>query len=172
MMQASEECIRAIKQFEGFSPVAYKDPAGVWTCGYGQTFGVSERTRMSELVADGLLRGNLRQIAAHISQAVTVPLTQKQFDALVDFEYNLGRGALETSTLLKLLNKKQYAKAAAEFPRWVHAGDNVLPGLLKRRLTEQSWFEAGFAPAEVLEAQGAAPHVGAPVIHVLPKKIA
>lgn len=141
-MQASEACIAAIKAFEGYREVAYQDSIGVWTVGYGWTLGIKQGSTMSEVLADALLRHRLDAIARDIASFVHVPLTQLQFDALCDFEYNLGRGALEHSTLLLLLTKGKYELAAQEFPRWCHAGDKVLPGLLKRRLMEESWFSA------------------------------
>lgn len=144
-MTISEEHIAAVKVFEGFRASAYRDAKGVWTVGYGWTLGVKPSTVMTEKLADTLLRGRMTAIAQHLASAVRVPLTQWQFDALCDFEYNLGRGALDESTLLRLLNQGRFIEAAREFPRWVHAGDKVLPGLVKRRLTEQSWFAAAAA---------------------------
>lgn len=139
-MQPSEALVSAIKKLEGYRSIAYQDAGGVWTCGYGWTQGVTAKTQMTMQGADYLLRGRLRAIAAEISAAVHVPLTQSQFDALVDFEYNLGRTALDHSTLLAKLNAGDYAGAAAEFPKWCHVGDKVVAGLLHRRLVEQGWF--------------------------------
>ena len=73
-------------------------------------------------------------------QAVQVPLTQGQYDALVSFAYNLGLAALKSSTLLRLLNARNYAGAAAQFPRWNRAGGKVLPGLTRRREAERVMF--------------------------------
>jgi lysozyme len=47
-----------------------------------------------------------------VQRLVKVPLTQGQFDALVDFCFNLGAGKLATSTLLKELNCRRYEDAA------------------------------------------------------------
>ena len=141
-MKTSEACIAEIKELEGYRETAYQDPKGIWTVGYGWTQGVHAGTTMTESAADQALRARIGQIERAIAAAVEVPLTQGQFDALVDFEYNLGRGSFDHSELRKLLNKRQYRAAAEQFPRWCHAGDQTLPGLLKRRLVEEGWFLA------------------------------
>jgi lysozyme len=75
---------------------------------------------------------------------VTVPLTQNQFDALVDFAYNAGAANLRSSTLLRLLNSGDYAGASGQFIRWNKATSNgqliVLPGLTRRRTAEAQLF--------------------------------
>ena len=45
-------------------------------------------------------------------------LNQNQFDALVDFVFNVGVRAFETSTLLRRLNEGNYQGAADQFLVW------------------------------------------------------
>jgi lysozyme len=71
-----------------------------------------------------------------------VPLSQNQFDALVDFVFNEGQGNFARSALLKLLNQKNYQAAACQFPAWCMADGQVLPGLVTRRAAERALFEA------------------------------
>jgi lysozyme len=71
---------------------------------------------------------------------VKVKLNQNQYDALVSFTFNLGVGALQKSTLLKKLNAGDYLGAAAQFPRWVYANKQKLPGLVTRRNEEKKLF--------------------------------
>jgi len=68
-------------------------------------------------------------------------LQQNEFDALVDFVFNLGRGAFAGSTLLKNLNAGQFDAAATQFDLWDHAGGQVVAGLLRRRQAEQAMFQ-------------------------------
>jgi lysozyme len=77
-----------------------------------------------------------------VSAAVTVPLNDNQFAALVSFVYNLGAGALQESTLLGLLNGGNYNGAAEQFSRFVYAGGEVLQGLVTRRNAERALFLA------------------------------
>ncbi len=77
-----------------------------------------------------------------VNNAVTVPLNQDQFDALVSFTFNLGEGNLKSSTLLKKVNAGDFAGAAQEFQRWNKAGGKVLPGLTRRRACEALLFQS------------------------------
>ena len=56
--------------------------------------------------------------------------------AIVDFTFNLGAGRLQTSTLRRRVNQKDWSAAALELRRWVYGGGRVLPGLVARREAE------------------------------------
>lgn len=139
-MTASERCIAAIKAAEGFRATAYRDVAGVWTIGYGETAGVKAGDTITEAEADHRLRVRVVVCAFDVQQLVRLPLTQGELDALIDFEYNLGRSSLAHSTLLAKLNAGDLAGAAAEFPRWSNAAGHQVAGLLTRRMQERGWF--------------------------------
>ena len=140
-MKVSDKGVALIKQCEGFRATAYRDAAGIWTIGYGHTAGVSPGDRITPQEGDVFLRADLAVAEDDVCRAVQVPLRQGQFDALASFAFNLGGPALEGSTLLRKLNAGDYAGAAAEFPRWCHAGQSVLPGLVARRDRERAMFE-------------------------------
>ena len=145
-MKTSDKGLALIKSFEGFSARPYLCPAGVPTIGYGATYYPDGRRvtmqdkPVSEADATAMLRSMLASYEAGVSRYVLVPVTQGQFDALVSFAYNLGLGALNSSTLLRLLNLRDYAGAAAQFARWNRAGGKVLPGLTRRREAERKLF--------------------------------
>ena len=130
------------EQFEGLSLEAYKDVAGVWTNGYGNTHGVVPGTTITLQEAQDQLASNIEGAEYVVNRVVTVPLTQNQFDALVDFVFNLGSGNFQSSTLLRLLNGGNYAGASNEFPKWNHSGGVVVAGLTRRRLAEQALFNS------------------------------
>ena len=71
-----------------------------------------------------------------VRKFVKVELTQNQFDALVDFAYNAGVGALQKSTLLKKVNAGKFDEVPAEFMKWTKGGGKELPGLVRRRRAE------------------------------------
>lgn len=132
-MKASQTLIEKIKEFEGYRAEAYRCPAGQWTVGYGHTRGVYEGRRVSRAEADRLLREDLAPLE-HYVERLGVVKTQGQTDALLDFCFNLGTPALEGSTLLKKIRQgAPTAEIQKEFRRWVHAGGEVLPGLVTRR---------------------------------------
>lgn len=140
-LKISDNGIKLIKNFEGCRLQAYKCPAGVWTIGYGHTGQeVKENMKITQEQAEKYLKTDLIVHCNNVLKSVTVPLTQNQFDALVSFEYNVGYYALRGSTLLKLLNQKNYKGASEQFKRWVYAGKKVLPGLVKRRNAEKELF--------------------------------
>ncbi|NJM99332.1 MAG: lysozyme [Phormidesmis sp. RL_2_1] len=130
-----------IKSFEGLRLQAYRDAVGIWTIGYGTTRGVRAGQRISEAEAEKFLQEDLLRFEKAIHEAVTVPVNDNQFSALVSFTYNVGSGAFRSSTLLQMLNKRQDVRAVGDqFPRWNRAGGRVLDGLTRRRKAERALF--------------------------------
>ena len=139
----SQNGLDLIKGFEGLRLSAYQDSAGVWTIGYGHTGNVKPGDRITQAQAEDLLQKDTAWAQQAVRDQVKVPLTQGQFDALTSFTFNLGAGALAKSTLLNKLNAGDYAGAQAEFGKWVHAGGQVLQGLVRRRAAEAELFGNG-----------------------------
>lgn len=138
------------RNFEGLRLSAYQDSAGVWTIGYGHTGPeVHAGRRVTEPEAEELLRADLASAIDCVRRAVKLELTQAQFDALVDFCFNAGRGNFLGSSLLRLINAGNMASAAQQFGLWVHASGRVIPGLVRRRAAEARLFAgSGFNSAE------------------------
>lgn len=141
--QISQIGLDAIKGYEGVRLNAYLDSVNVATIGVGHTRGVKMGDTITYEQCDDFLRDDLKDAEDAVNRLVTVPLTQGQADALFSFVFNLGEGALAGSTLLKMLNKRQYDVAADEFLKWTHAGNRVLLGLVKRRTSERMLFLTG-----------------------------
>ena len=139
-MQYSGTGLSLTEQFEGSKLTAYRDAGGVWTNGYGNTHGVVPGSTITQDQAVADLKNNIQTSVNDINRLVTVQLNQDEFDALVDFDFNLGSRQLATSTLLSLLNTGNFAGAAAEFDKWDHCGGAVLAGLLRRRQAETAEF--------------------------------
>lgn len=140
-MNISENGLALVKHFEGCKLSAYVCPAGVLTIGYGSTGPhVRAGQTITQAQADALLAKDMERFEAGVMKLVKVALDQDEFDALCSFAFNLGLGALSGSTLLKKLNLKDCAGAAAEFRRWDKAGSKILPGLTRRRAAETALF--------------------------------
>jgi lysozyme len=142
-VKTSQRGIDLIKQSEGCELEAYPDPgtgAEPWTIGYGSTKGVTKGMKISQAEAEFMLVRDLLAFEAGVTNLVKVPITQNQFDALVCFSYNVGLGNLQSSTLLKMVNNRDFAGAAQQFQRWNKAAGKVLNGLTKRRLAEAKLF--------------------------------
>ncbi|WP_199272191.1 lysozyme [Paraburkholderia acidiphila] len=156
------QTIQLVKQAEGIPGIAtgdiypYMDPIGIWTIGWGHAIGIDGRflrgnadlDKVKALYPDGIseaqaeifLQADLMHAGSGVLSVVTVALNDNQYGALTSFTLNLGLGNLRSSTLLKLLNERDFDDAAKQFPRWSFANGKQLPGLLKRREAEQSLF--------------------------------
>lgn len=141
-MQYSSGGLALTEHFEGCELTAYQDSGGVWTNGYGNTHGVVPGSTITQPQAIADLQANIQNSVNDVNQLVSVQLTQGEFDALVDFDFNLGRGNLAKSTLLKLLNAGDFAGAATQFDHWDQCNGKVLAGLLRRRQAETTEFAA------------------------------
>ena len=131
------------KQLEGLQLTAYQDQAGRWTIGYGHAGpDVHAGLTITQAQAEQLLERDLAAAVACVNRAVTSGINQNQFDALVDFVFNLGCGSLLSSTLLRQVNAGDFTAAAQQFLLWDHAGGLVVPGLLERRRAELQLFQS------------------------------
>jgi len=140
----SDKGIALVKSFEGYSAKPYFCPAGKPTIGYGHYIQPDERfTTLTTDAAEKLLLSDLAIAEKFVNDNVKVPINQGQFDALVDFAFNLGVGALKNSTLFKRLNEGDYDRAADNFQKWVYAKNVKLPGLVRRRAAEWVLFTSG-----------------------------
>ena len=139
-LKTNEKGIRLIKIFEGLRLSAYQDAVGIWTIGYGTTTNVYPGMNITETRAEEFLRHDLKRFESAVNQFVTSPLNADQFSALVALAYNIGENAFASSTLLKKLNRNDYAGAAEEFLKWVYAGGRLLAGLVRRRNAERALF--------------------------------
>jgi lysozyme len=143
----SKDGLALTEQFEGCQLTAYQDQVGIWTIGYGHT-GSDVRSSLT-ITADqatALLISDVAAASTFVNNTVTVELGQDEFDALVDFVFNLGRGAFAGSTLLKELNAGNFEQAANQFDLWDHAGGQVVAGLLRRRQAEAALFQQSQSP--------------------------
>jgi lysozyme len=142
-MKVSEQGLKLIKKHEGYSARPYLCPAKIPTIGYGNTF-YPDGTKvtmqdkpLSKESADVLLKLIVAKFEKCVNENVTTNVSQKQFDALVSFAYNLGCGNLKKSTLLKKVNANPCdITISNEFAKWDKAGGKRLRGLTIRRHDE------------------------------------
>lgn len=141
LSDAGAAIIKNDEDSRGPALVAFKPtPNDVWTLGWGHTRGVCEGDTCTVEQAQAWFIEDMTWAQAAVLGAVTVPLNQNQFDALVSFTENEGATAFEESTLLRLLNAGDYAGAAAQFSRWIYQRGQILPGLVTRRNQEAALF--------------------------------
>ena len=133
-----------IARHEGYRDQVYNDCAGYPTIGYGHLIEAGEdfSEGITQDQASELLAKDTQTAVNAVNSKVTANLSQAQFDAVVDFTYNLGRGALGQSTLLRNINSGNNV-AMKHFTDWNHAGGRVVAGLTTRRAHEFNLFANG-----------------------------
>lgn len=77
-----------------------------------------------------------------VNERLKSELTQSQFDAMVDFTYNVGTRNLAKSALLANI-KSGKGVTEANFTDWNRAGGRVVRGLTIRRTNEYHLFSDG-----------------------------
>ena len=147
MIEVPKTAIELTKRFEGFerkvkrgtqiTAVPYVCPAGYWTIGYGHLCD-PKHSPISDVEAEVYLARDLQSALAATLRYCPVLATEPEgrLAAIVDFTFNLGAGRLQTSTLRRRVNQRDWVAATQELRRWVYGGGKVLPGLVTRRLTE------------------------------------
>ena len=140
-MKVSQEGLELIKSYEQLALKAYlPTPDDVWTNGYGHTQFVKEGDTCTEEQALEWLKQDCEWAEDCINNSVRVPLAQNEFDALVSLVFNIGCGAFKASTMLRLLNARDYEGAKSQFARWNRQNHKELAGLTRRRATEERMF--------------------------------
>ena len=147
MIEVPKAAIDLAKRFEGFerkvksgieiTAVPYICPAGFWTIGYGHLCD-PKHPPITEAEAEVYLARDLQTALAATLRYCPVLATEPEgrLVAIVDFTFNLGAGRLQTSTLRRRINQRDWTAAATELRRWVYGGGKVLPGLALRRQHE------------------------------------
>lgn len=142
-MKMSKLGRRMLTQREGIRLKAYKDSVGVWTIGIGHTSAagppkVTSTLKITPEECDEIFVRDLVAYEKAIDAAVTVPITQTEFDALVSLCFNIGQGGFSKSTVVRRLNSGDRDGAAKAFLMW-----NKPKEIIGRRTGEMLQFKAG-----------------------------
>lgn len=147
MIEVPKAAIDLAKRFEGFerkakrgieiTAVPYMCPAGFWTIGYGHLCD-PKHPPITETIAEVYLARDLTTALAATLRYCPVLATEAEgrLAAVMDFTFNLGAGRLQTSTLRRRINQRDWQAGAIELQRWVWGGGKILPGLVLRRRVE------------------------------------
>ncbi len=149
VIRVPPQAIELAKRFEGFHRVPKNDslrlahpyvcPAGYMTIGYGHLCKpdhppITQKEAETYLAQDLVIA--LNATLRYCPVLATEP--ESRLAAIVDFTFNLGAGRLQTSTLRRRINQRDWVVAGQELSRWVYGGGRVLPGLAARRENEIS----------------------------------
>ena len=147
VIEVPQAAIDLVRRFEGFerkvrrgveiTAIPYLCPAGFWTIGYGHLC-VQDHQPITQDEAEAYLAQDLVKALYATLRYCPVLATEPntRLAAIVDFTFNLGAGRLQTSTLRRRVNQRDWAAASQELRRWVHGGGRVLQGLVARREAE------------------------------------
>ncbi len=135
---------------EGLKLCPYLDSVGVPTIGIGSIF--YEDGRKVTMQDKCLTKEQAMSLAMYtinkiflpgVVNALKVPQNQVQVDALISLTYNIGVGALSSSTLLKKINAKApKEEISTAWRMWNKAGGKVSQGLVNRRERELKLYFA------------------------------
>ena len=137
---AAELC----RKYEGYRSKPYLCPANVATIGYGSTYYADGKKvtlqdpPMDEPTARALLLVELEHtyLPGVLRNCPILATDERKCNSIVDFAYNCGVGRLQTSTLKRKINASDWDGAKEQLMLWTKGGGKVLPGLLKRRISE------------------------------------
>ena len=135
-MKTSQAGLNLIEVSEGFRNLPYRDVAGFLTVGYGHKIlpGEDYSQGITPGQAQDLLQSDLGHVEDAMRQLMPSDCTQGQWDAGADFGFNLGVNALRTCLA------HGFNQFPVQAPRWVNAGGEPQPGLVKRRAAEVELF--------------------------------
>ena len=131
-----------VPRMDPLGSFAYGGPAGFWTIWYGLLWNQSHppiTTVEGEACLAQDMQVALKATLRYCPVLATGPAGR--LGAIVDFTFNLGAGRLQTSTLRRRINQRDWVGVAFELRRWVYGGGRVLPGLVVRREAECSLIE-------------------------------
>jgi lysozyme len=148
-----QAAIDLAKRFEGFHRVPKNDPerahpyvcpAGYWTIGFGRLCD-PKHPPITQAEAEVYLAEDLNNAVSATLRYCPVLASEPEgrVAAIVDFTFNLGAGRLQSSTLRRRVNQRDWSGVVTELRRWVYGGGKVLPGLVVRREAEVLWVGSG-----------------------------
>lgn len=132
-MKIDQSGLDFIAAREGLRQVAFWDVTG-WACGYGHHGpDIDAHTTCNLEIAKNWLASDADTLSYQLSNLIKPALTQRQFNAMGSFSYNIGIGAFASSTLLERLNGGDFTSVPDQLRRWVYSNHQVNRGLQARR---------------------------------------
>jgi lysozyme len=139
-MTAIDTAKSIAKPFEGWSEKVYICPAGYPTIGYGHRCDRTHAPITKEQGEAYLSADMAKALRGAIKYCPILLDSPEKLGAIADFCYNLGVGRLQTSTLRRRINQRNWNEAQKELMRWVRGGGRILKGLVLRRGVESRYF--------------------------------
>ena len=145
-MKTSQRGLELIKAYEGVRFKPYRDCVGLYTVGVGHLIGDGtvlpdswNRTFSIEEVNE-LLVADVRKFELGVARYVNVELSQNQYDAIIDFCFNLGLGTFQRSSVRQAINRRDTPSTIRHLLSYNKANGKVVKGLDNRRKAEALLF--------------------------------
>lgn len=133
---------------EGRRLTAYRDSVGIWTIGIGHTAAAGAPVpkagmTISATECDAIFARDIVQYEQAVRRAVTVPLADHQFDALVSICFNIGTTGTANSTFVRRINARDTPAAVQNaILMW-----NKPKEIISRRTAEADQFATPYSVA-------------------------
>jgi lysozyme len=140
-MKVSENFVKLIESFEGYSPTFYYDSANLPTIGYGTYIDHNSEYLQGEIDRDmafQLLKDEIYDIEYFINTVFhKLNITQNMYDALCSFVYYNGINNFKKSFLIrKILHNPRDYTIKGEFLKWIYMNGKRSTILVNRRKKE------------------------------------
>lgn len=155
----SQKGINLLEAIESLRLKPYDDQTGKeisqWvqgaTIGYGHLIGKSEwalyKNGITKAKAEQVFKSDLSPFEKAVNDAITVKVSQQQFDAMVILAFNIGVNAFKNSSVAKLVNnskaKTSYKTLEDAWKVWNKSQGKVSNGLKNRRNAEWNIYTKG-----------------------------
>jgi lysozyme len=141
-MTALDLAMELVRRFEGCRLRAYRDVAGVWTIGWGETAGVRAGMTWTQAQADAILRRRVAHFMLGVLRRCPAlhAAGPERLAACTSLAYNIGLGAFGASSVCRKAGRGDHRGAADSFLLWNKAGGRVWRGLVRRREAERALY--------------------------------
>lgn len=142
MQEALDVAKSIAKPFEGFSLKIYVCPAGKRTIYWGHVVLKGEAFNGTQVEGETILSKDMaKALLGTLKQCPILAKDARRLGAITDFTFNLGSGRLQTSTLRRRINQRNWPEAVKELNKWVRGGGRILKGLVLRRAAEGRYIQ-------------------------------
>lgn len=134
-------------QREGYKNKVYLDSSGYPTLGVGHLLTPAEKkkwpvgTKFTDEEVMNVFATDLGKYEVALNDAITVDVTQHEFDAMISLAFNIGIAGFKKSEVLRLVNQGAFDAASDAFMRYNHSAGKVVKGLTTRRKAESRQFD-------------------------------
>lgn len=135
--------LSAYKRGQVVIPADLRSLSGApWTCGWGETAGVTEGMVWTQEYADSRLRARAAEFLLGVYQRAPMLYLEpsERAAACGSLAYNIGLGAFNASTVKRKTNEAEWEAGAAAFLLWNKSGGRVMAGLTNRRKAESTTY--------------------------------